>query len=128
MENSPLYNVQLLNKIKDSTSAFIKVDDDILSRVRMKSQHALYSKFFGKPPPFKQVKQYLMVKWDKFGEVSISNFPNGFILIRCGSNEVMQRLLTGGPWSINGIILQLSPWKPFFELAFAKLNIATIWV
>ncbi|XP_039120948.1 uncharacterized protein LOC120257557 [Dioscorea cayenensis subsp. rotundata] len=40
----------------------------------------------------------------------------------------MQKLLHDGPWSINGIILQLSPWKPFFEPAFAKLNSAAIWV
>lgn len=40
----------------------------------------------------------------------------------------MQRLLLEGPWSVNGIILQLSSWKPFFEPSFAKLNTAAIWV
>lgn len=69
-----------------------------------------------------------MVKWAKIGEVSIFNLLNGFILIRCGSHEVMQCLFIGGPWSINGIILQLSPWKPFFEPAYAKLNNAVIWI
>lgn len=40
----------------------------------------------------------------------------------------MQCLLIDSPWSIKGIILQLPPWKPFFEPAFAKLNTAAIWV
>lgn len=32
------------------------------------------------------------------------------------------------PWAVNGIILQLSPWQPFFEPAFTKLSIAAIFV
>lgn len=64
----------------------------------------------------------------EFGEVTISDLPNGFLLIRCSSHEIMQRILMGGPWSINRIILQLSPWKFFFEPAFAKLNSTTIWI
>ncbi|XP_039134872.1 uncharacterized protein LOC120272174 [Dioscorea cayenensis subsp. rotundata] len=40
----------------------------------------------------------------------------------------MQCLLLDGPWSVNGIILQLSPWKPFFEPTFAKLSSAAIWI
>lgn len=56
----------------------------------------------------------------------ISYLPNGFLLIRCPSHDVLKRLLTDGPWSLNGIILQLSPWKSFFELAFAKLSTAAI--
>lgn len=71
---------------------------------------------------------FLLAKWAEVGEVLISDLPNGFLLIRCGSHDVMQHLLTNVPWSINGIILQLSPWQPFLELPFAKLNTAAIWV
>lgn len=127
-DNSPIHNMQILNKIKESTSSFVRVDDDALTRAHMRFQHALYEKLFGKPPPFDQVKAPLCAKWADIGEVFISDLPNGFILIRCTSHLVSQGLLTEGPWSINGIILQLSPWKPFFELTFAKLNSAAIWV
>lgn len=41
---------------------------------------------------------------------------------------MMQRLFYEGPWSINGVILQLSPWRPFFEPSFTKLTTAVIWV
>lgn len=40
----------------------------------------------------------------------------------------MEHILLDGPWSVNGIILQLSQWKPFFEPSFAKLSTAAIWV
>lgn len=67
-----------------------------------------------------------MAKWKEIGDVLISNLPKGFLLIWCSSHKVMQQLLLEGPWS--GIILQLSPWQPFFEPSLSKLNTATIWV
>lgn len=85
-------------------------------------------KFFGKPPPFDQVKASLMVKWAEIGEVLILNLPNEFLLIWCATQDVVQHLLLDGPWSINGIILQLSPSQLFFEPLFAKLTTAAIWV
>lgn len=106
---SPLYNPQVLTKLKVITSAFVRLDGNALSRARRRFQHSLYGKFFCKPPPFEQVKMFLLAKWVEVGEVLISDLPNGFLLIRCGSHDVMQQLLTNGPWSINGIILQLSP-------------------
>lgn len=128
INNSPLHNEQLLNKLKASTTSFIKLDVEAIGRGRRKFQHALYGKLFGKPPPFDQVKYTLLSKWAEFGEIFISDLPNGFLLIRCSTKLAMKHILLGGPWSVNGIILQLSLWKPFFEPTFAQLNTAAIWV
>ncbi|XP_039118901.1 uncharacterized protein LOC120255061 [Dioscorea cayenensis subsp. rotundata] len=127
-ETSPLYNPAILNKLKESTSEFIKLDNDTLNRARLRFQHSLFGKFFGKPPLFEQVKIFLLKKWENIGEVLISDLPNGFILIRCPNDNVLQRLLSEGPWTINGIILQLSPWRPYFEPSFTKLTTAAIWI
>lgn len=94
----------------------------------MKFQFVLYGKLFRKAPQFDQVNTALIHKWEGIGEVFISDLRNGFLLIQCLNLTTKQLLLEEGPWSINGIILQLSPWKPYFELAFAKLTIAAIWV
>lgn len=40
----------------------------------------------------------------------------------------MQTLLFEGPWIVNGSILQLAPWKPFFEPVFSKLSTVAKWV
>lgn len=127
-DNSPLHNATILNKLKESTTDFIRLDRDLLNRAHLKFQHALYGKLFGKSPPFEQVKADLLAKWSMFGEILISDLPNGFLLIRCPSQQVMEKLLLDGPWTVNGIILQISPWKPFFEPTFAKLNTAAIWL
>lgn len=128
LNNSPLHNSLLLHKLKESTSNFVKLDSDILSKARRHFQFALYGKLFEKLPLFDQVKDTLLAKWANLGEVFISNLPNGFLFIWCSSQQVMQHLITEGLWSINGIILQLSPWKPFFKPSFAKLHTAIIWV
>ncbi|XP_039118817.1 uncharacterized protein LOC120254910 [Dioscorea cayenensis subsp. rotundata] len=127
-DSSPLHNATILNKLKESTSDFIRLDSDLLNRAHLKFQHALYGKLFGKSPPFEQVKADLLAKWGMFGTILISDLPNGFLLIRCPSQQIMKKLLLDGPWAVNGIILQISPWKPFFEPSFAKLSTATIWL
>lgn len=104
-DSSPLQNPPLLAKLKSSTSEFVCFDSDALAHAQSKFQHSLFGKFFGKPSLFDQVKTFLTIKWAEFGEVFISNFPNGFLLIRCASHSIMQHLLCDGPWTINGIIL-----------------------
>lgn len=81
MNSSPLHNLIILNKMKDSTTNFIYIDDEAMARARMKFQFTLYGKLFGKPPPFDQVKAALIYKWEGIGEVFISDLPNGFLLI-----------------------------------------------
>lgn len=78
---SPLHNPQILNKLKESTSTFIRLDKDAINGACMRFQHSIYGKLFGKPPPFTQVKDELLTKWSSLGEVLISDLPNGFMLI-----------------------------------------------
>lgn len=58
----------------------------------------------------------------------ISDLQNGYLLIHCETNFAMQTLLFEGPWIVNGSILQLAPWKPFFEPVFSKLSTVAKWV
>lgn len=86
-----------------------------MSIARLKFQYAIYGKLFGKSPPFAEVKTDLIAKWSAYGKIIISDLPNALLLIRCSSQKAMQHLLLDGPWSVNGIILQLSP-NPHFLL------------
>lgn len=51
-ENSPLHNINILKKLKEKTTDFVKLDADALAKARMRFQYAIYGKLFGKPPPF----------------------------------------------------------------------------
>lgn len=61
-DTSPLQNSLLLAKLKSSTSEFVQIDGDALTYAHLKFQNLLFGKFFGKPPPFEQVKAYLSAK------------------------------------------------------------------
>lgn len=88
--------VLLLLKIKENTIDFVLMDFDVTSRAKMHFQNSLYHNFFWKPPPFDQVKIIVQAKWSDLGAVHISNLPNGFLLIHCETNEVIQKILFDG--------------------------------
>lgn len=126
--SSLLVEDPVLNKPKANTFKFVRLDRDTVSTARLHFQTSLYRKFFGKSPPFEQVKEILSSKWNELGSFQISDLPNGYLLIQCETMEAMQRLLFDDPWAMNGIVLKLAPWQPFFEHAFTKLSTAAIWV
>lgn len=94
-----------MEKLKSSSTDFVKLDSDVISRARNKFHNSLFGKLFGKPPQFDQVKASLLAKWGDFGELIISDIPNGLLLIHCPSHNVLEKLLTDGPWSLNGLTL-----------------------
>lgn len=126
--SSPLQEGPILAKLKVNTSEFIRVDSDAILQASMRFQYALYWKFFGKPPSFEHSKTILQTKCSNFGVIHISNLPNGFLLLRCETHDVILKLLFEEPWAINGMVLQLSPWQPCFIEAFTKLTIMAIWL
>lgn len=42
--------------------------------------------------------------------------------------ETKQVLFFGGPWTVNGLTLQLMPWQSYIELVFTNLNKAMVWI
>lgn len=82
---SSLVDGPVLNKLKASTTEFLRLDRDTVSRAKMRFQMLLYRKFFGKSPPFEQVREILSSKWSELGAFQISDLPNGYLLIRCGT-------------------------------------------
>lgn len=104
----------MLTKLKASILAFVYMDLEAKARAHTRFQHALYNKFFGKPPSFDLVKLHLKNKWNDIGYILISDLPNGYLLLHCDSNDILQKILFDGPWVVNEIILQLAPWQSFF--------------
>ncbi|KAJ0987953.1 hypothetical protein J5N97_006309 [Dioscorea zingiberensis] len=127
--SSPLpIDKEVLEKLKRVVIDTVHVDEESKQRARSRFQNALYGKLFGKAPPFGIVRTTLLGMWRELGTVHISDMPNGFLLIRCESEAVKDRLLSGGPWALFGASLQLAPWQPCFEPAFMHLTKALVWV
>lgn len=85
------------------------MDDDIYSRVEERYITALYGKFLGKAPHLELVKASHDDKWNLCGEFHIADLPTGYFLIKCPSEEVVQSILFKGQWTVNGLVLLLTP-------------------
>ncbi|XP_039114850.1 putative disease resistance protein RGA4 [Dioscorea cayenensis subsp. rotundata] len=80
IDNSPLHNEQLLNKLKAATSNSLEwttmqsIEADEISRMLYMASYS------GKISPFESgVKSTLLHMWKHFGEILISDLPNGFL-------------------------------------------------
>ncbi|KAJ0970134.1 hypothetical protein J5N97_023011 [Dioscorea zingiberensis] len=98
------------------------------SNAQEKMKGSLYGKFLGRPPPLEVVRENLSKLWETWGDVTVADMANGFFLIRCSSEKMMEEILVEGPWTVNGLTLHLLRWRPDFQACFAKLSTATLWV
>lgn len=64
-----------------------------------------YAKFLGKVLPLDQAKLALADAWRGMGAFTIADLLNGFYYIRCENQEMQNRLLWDGPWTVAGRIL-----------------------
>ncbi|XP_039135824.1 uncharacterized protein LOC120273259 [Dioscorea cayenensis subsp. rotundata] len=90
--------------------------------------NSLFLKFLGKAPPLEVVRRLLLEMWRGMGPFTVSDMSNGFFLIHCDKPEMVESVLWEGPWTIGGMVLQLTPWKNHFQPAFEKLHLAAVWV
>lgn len=88
----------------------------------------LYGKFLGKALPLNQVKAILYNLWRGMGSFFVANLLNGFYFIQCPSSDMVDSLLHEGPWTINGMVLQLIPWRLNFQASFEKLDTDALWI
>lgn len=91
-------------------------------------QSALYGKFLGKALPLDQAKQALMEVWKDFGSLKVSNLLNGYYFIQCETEELQNRLLFDGPWTIASRILQLASWREGFQPTIEQLSTTAVWI
>lgn len=114
--------------LKNSIQTCVSIDQDLWQQAKLSMQSSLYGKFLGKALPLDQAKLAISDAWRGLGDIKISDLPNGFYYIRCSSPTIQAKLLWEGPWTIDGRILQLSPWRESFQPAFEKLSSAAVWI
>lgn len=100
-----------MKNLKKSVNDVVLVDYELKAPVSNILMNFLFGKFLGKAPPLEVVKNSLMEMWKRMGPFSVSDMPNGFYLIRCEKLEMIEAVLCKGPWTIGGMVLQLTPWK-----------------
>ncbi|XP_039121436.1 uncharacterized protein LOC120258150 [Dioscorea cayenensis subsp. rotundata] len=117
-----------LEKLKKSVNDVVMVEKAMRTRATNRMANSLFGKFLGKAPPLEVVRKSLTEIWRGMGPFSVSDMSNGFYLIHCEKPEMVESLMWEGPWTISGMVLQLTPWKDHFQPTFEKLDLAAVWV
>lgn len=115
-------------KTKNSTQSLITIDHELWQNSWDSMQISLCAKFFVKSLQSDQAKLALADAWRGLGNFTVTDLPNGFYYIRCESPEMQGWLLWEGTWTVAGLVLQLSPWRESFQLAFKKLVTIDVWL
>lgn len=62
------------------------------------------------------------------GVFYIADMPNSYFYVKCENIEMLKMVIFKGPWTVSGMVFQLSHWEEMLQLAMAKLNKAAIWL
>ncbi|KAJ0965073.1 hypothetical protein J5N97_026211 [Dioscorea zingiberensis] len=126
--DSITYPNPMLERLKAVVQDTIILDDDLVERLRANKRLSLHGKFLGKPLPLEIAKNGLSRLWEGLGDFKNTDMPNGFYLITCSSELMLEKILTDGPWTVNGLVMHLMRWKPDFQPYFERLSSATLWI
>lgn len=102
------------DKLKLHSSSSISIGNDLWQQARDSMQTSIYAKFLGKSLSLEQEKLDMADAWQGLGAFTVADLPNGFYYIRCKAQEMQNRLLWNGPWTVAGCILQLYLWSVTF--------------
>ncbi|KAJ0974497.1 hypothetical protein J5N97_016462 [Dioscorea zingiberensis] len=126
--DSVIFPGPMLDRLKAVVQNTVILEDSLVDRIRAKRKLCLHGKFLGKPLPLEVARNGLARLWEDLGWFKIADMPNGFYLITCSSETMLERVLTDGPWSVNGTMMHLMRWKPDFQPYFERLSSATLWL
>ena len=62
------------------------------------------------------------------GDFHVSALSEGLPLFQRPSEEVRDRILERGPWSLAGQLLALEPWRPKFWLGWDTVTQLRVWL
>ncbi|XP_020698836.1 uncharacterized protein LOC110111351 [Dendrobium catenatum] len=93
-----------------------------------KLQKSIMVKVFGKAIPVQIIAAELRHQWSPFGKFHITILGSSWMLCSFFSTDSMEKVISGGPWFVNGHIIGLDKWNPKFSTTFLKGLTSPVWV
>ncbi|KAL0927770.1 hypothetical protein M5K25_001978 [Dendrobium thyrsiflorum] len=85
-------------------------------------------KVFGRPIPIHIISNELRRQWSVYGKFHLTILGGGWILCSFFSEDVLEKVLIGGPWFVNGHIVGMYRWSPEFSTDSLKGLSSPVWV
>ncbi|XP_073002499.1 uncharacterized protein [Typha latifolia] len=116
--------VKLRNQLKDS----VVIEPEVLEKCRERWKLSLFGSFLGKGIPLVRMKTLLGKLWVAIEGFSISDMAEGYYVFRFEKEEDLNHVLTNGPWTIQGQVLNLIPWRNNFRPSPEAFTTAPSWI
>ncbi|KAI0508008.1 hypothetical protein KFK09_014140 [Dendrobium nobile] len=93
-----------------------------------KLSKSLVIKIFGKDLPSHMVAWELRKQWNHFGQFHFTTLGKGWFLCSFSSEEMTDAVHLGGPWFVNGHIVEMEKWSTEFSTDSNKGLSSPIWI
>ncbi|KAI0496281.1 hypothetical protein KFK09_022595 [Dendrobium nobile] len=77
---------------------------------------------------FKKINFDLRKQWNQFGGFHMTLIGMNWILCSFKNKDVLDEILNGGPWYVNGFIVGMDRWSPAFDPYSFKGISAPVWI
>ncbi|XP_073014480.1 uncharacterized protein [Typha latifolia] len=78
--------------------------------------------------PLPRLKAMLAKLWNGIDGFAVSDMAEGFYVFRFDKEEYMMYVLTNGPWTLGGMVLNLIKWRDNFRPSPEAFTTAPVWI
>ncbi|XP_020678209.1 uncharacterized protein LOC110096540 [Dendrobium catenatum] len=111
---------------EDGKAVKMKEDAEIFNANRLRN--SLVIKVFGKELSSHIVAWEVRRQWKPFGNFHFTTLGKGWFLFSFDSTDIMEGILSGGPWFVNGHIVGIERWTVEFSTLSLKGLTSPIWI
>ncbi|KAI0522478.1 hypothetical protein KFK09_004857 [Dendrobium nobile] len=120
------FNKEQIDFSEDGVAVKLNADKEAENSRTLKN--SIVIKVLGNNVTFLVSSVELRRQWSKYGSFHLTSLGMNWILCSFKSSEVVDEILNGGPWYVNGCIVGMDMWTPEFDLNSFKGISAPIWI
>ncbi|KAI0499520.1 hypothetical protein KFK09_017724 [Dendrobium nobile] len=111
---------------KDGKTVKLVEDNEVANSQKLRN--SLVIKVFGKEIPSHVIAWEVRRQWKIFGKFHFTTLGSAWFLCSFASTEMMEGVLSGGPWFVNGSIVEMEKWSLEFSTLSLKGLTSPIWI
>ncbi|XP_072993767.1 uncharacterized protein [Typha latifolia] len=119
---------EILAKLRHQLEDSVVIEPEVLEQCRQRWKLTLFGRFLGKGIPMVWLKTRLAMLWEGIEGFSISDMAEGYYVFRFEKQEDLDHVLTNGPWTVQGQVLNLIPWRNNFRPSPEAFTSAPVWI
>ncbi|XP_074290904.1 uncharacterized protein LOC141617629 [Silene latifolia] len=113
---------------KSAVTRTVKIEEeDVLDEIKF-LQNTVMGNFLGSKPKIQQVDEFVLKNWNNVDRPIVQYYKKGWYSFSFLSEEDMNEVLKGGPWTMGSGNLILKKWSPTFTQEMDSVLIVPVWV